>query len=77
MVHGSGIWYHAPINKRRNMNTEEKVIILGQLAYLKELQLHFVKEEEKLKTELERLENLEAEREELREPNDITGDLWK
>jgi len=59
------------------MNTEEKVIILGQLAYLKELQLHFVKEEEKLKTELERLENLEAEREELREPNDITGDLWK
>ena len=47
------------------MNTEEKVIILGQLAYLKELQLHFVNEEEKLKTELERLENLEAEREEV------------
>ena len=59
------------------MNTEEKVILLAKLLQVKELQTHLVKEEQKIKEEISRIENLEAEREELREPNDITGDLWK
>ena len=65
MVHGSGIWYHAPINKRRNMNTEEKVILLAKLLQVKELQTHLVKEEQKIKEEISRIENLEAERNEV------------
>jgi hypothetical protein len=59
------------------MNTEEKVILLAKLLQVKELQTHLVKEEQKIKEEISRIENLEAERKQLREPNDITGDLWK
>ena len=58
------------------MNTEEKVILLAKLLQVKELQTHLVKEEQKIKEEISRLENLEEERKQLREPNDITGDLW-
>jgi hypothetical protein len=65
------------LTKRRNMNTEEKVILLAKLLQVKELQTHLVKEEQKIKEEISRIENLELERKELREPNDITGDLWK
>ena len=59
------------------MNTEEKVILLAKLLQVKELQTHLVKEEQKIKEEISRIENLEEERKQLREPNDITGDLWK
>ena len=59
------------------MNTEQKVILLAKLLQVKELQTHLVKEEQKIKEEISRIENLEEERKQLREPNDITGDLWK
>ena len=59
------------------MNTEQKIILLAKLLQVKELQTHLVKEEQKIKEEISRIENLEEERKQLREPNDITGDLWK
>ena len=59
------------------MNTEEKVIILAKINQIKDMQIYLLKEEKKLKKEYKRLQQLEEERKELREPNDITGDLWK
>ena len=59
------------------MNTEEKVILLARLLEIKKLQTYAIKQEQKIKEEISRIENLEEERKQLREPNDITGDLWK
>jgi len=47
------------------MNTEQKVILLAKLLQVKELQVHLVKEEQKIKEEISRIENLEAERNEV------------
>ena len=47
------------------MNTEQKIILLAKLLQVKELQTHLVKEEQKIKEEISRIENLEAEREEV------------
>ena len=63
MVQESGIMHL--LTKRRNMNTEEKVILLAKLLQVKELQTHLVKEEQKIKEEISRIENLEAERNEV------------
>jgi len=47
------------------MNTEEKVILLAKLLQVKELQTHLVQQEQKIKEEISRIENLEAERNEV------------
>jgi len=44
------------------MNTEQKIILLAKLLQVKELQTHLVKEEQKIKEEISRIENLEEER---------------
>ena len=47
------------------METEEKVIILAKIDNIKDMQVYLLKEEKKLRREYKRLENLEAEREEV------------
>ena len=47
------------------MNTEEKVILLARLLEIKKLQTYAIKQEQKIKEEISRIENLEAERNEV------------
>ena len=47
------------------MNKEEKIILLAKLLQVKELQTHLVQQEQKIKEEISRIENLEAERNEV------------
>jgi|TARA_B100000035_G_scaffold236568_1_gene204832 hypothetical protein len=62
MAPSGPLCYNAIINKRRNMNTEEQIIVLAQINTLKEMQIFCLKKEQELQQELKRLKDLEKER---------------